>query len=120
MLEHEPRAVEIVACGGWSRRDKLYTGGDAAGTTGCSIPATEPARVRAMFVREDWTRRGLGGGSSRPARRRPRSEGSRTLVLERDAAGLPLYHAYGFAPVEGETSVILPADVQSSIESSSP
>ena len=23
-------------------------------------PATEPARVRAMFVRGDWTRRGLG------------------------------------------------------------
>src|SRR5262249_34825042 len=29
VLEHEG---EVVACGGWSRRDKLYTGGDAEGT----------------------------------------------------------------------------------------
>ena len=52
---------EIVACGGWSRRDKLYTGsGDAAGDARLLEPETEPARVRAMFVRGDWTRRGLG------------------------------------------------------------
>src|SRR5688572_23650220 len=52
---------EIVACGGWSRRDKLYTGsGDAAGDARLLDPATEPARVRAMFVRRDWTRRGIG------------------------------------------------------------
>ena len=47
----------LVACGGWSRRDKLYTGsGDAAGDARLLEPATEPARVRAMFVRGDRTR----------------------------------------------------------------
>ena len=52
---------EIVACGGWSRRDRLYTGGgDPADDARVLDPATEPARVRAMFVRADWTRRGLG------------------------------------------------------------
>ena len=52
---------ELVACGGWSRRDKLYTGsGDGADDARLLDPATEPARVRAMFVRADWTRRGLG------------------------------------------------------------
>jgi len=52
---------ETVGCGGWSRRDKLYTGsGDADGDARALDPATEPARVRAMFVRADWTRRGLG------------------------------------------------------------
>ena len=52
---------EIVACGGWSRRGKLYTGaGDAAGDARLLEPGSEPARVRAMFVRGDWTRRGLG------------------------------------------------------------
>ena len=57
VLEHNG---EVVACGGWSRRDKLYTGGGHAGDDRLLDPATEPARVRAMFVREDWTRRGLG------------------------------------------------------------
>ena len=52
---------EIVACGGWSRRNRLYAGsGDAADDDRLLDPATEPARVRAMFVRGDWTRRGLG------------------------------------------------------------
>ena len=45
---------EMVACGGWSRRDRLYTGsGDAEGDARALDPATEPARVRAMFVRAD-------------------------------------------------------------------
>ena len=52
---------ELVACGGWSRRDKLYTGsGDGDADARLLDPASEPARVRAMFVRADWTRRGLG------------------------------------------------------------
>jgi len=52
---------EIVACGGWSRRDKLYTGsGDSGGEARLLDPTTEAARVRAMFVRDDWSRRGLG------------------------------------------------------------
>lgn len=52
---------ELVACGGWSRRDRLYTGsGDTETDDVLLDPATQPARVRAMFVRSDWTRRGLG------------------------------------------------------------
>lgn len=46
-----------VACGGWSRRNKLYTGsGAGAADVRFLDPATEHARVRAMFVRSDWTR----------------------------------------------------------------
>ncbi len=41
----------LVACGGWSRRAKLYTGsGDAAEDARLLDPATEPAQVRAMFA----------------------------------------------------------------------
>ena len=66
----------LVACGGWSRRGKLYTGsGDAADDDRIIDPATEAARVRAMFTRPDRTRQGLGtrilgGLASRPRRRR--------------------------------------------------
>jgi hypothetical protein len=52
---------EIVACGGWSRRAKLYIGsGDRQDDGRLLHPGTETARVRAMFVGGDWTRRGLG------------------------------------------------------------
>src|SRR5689334_20221825 len=52
---------ELVACGGWSRRAKLHTGtGHTHDDDARRLdPATEPARVRAMFVRPDRTRRGL-------------------------------------------------------------
>src|SRR4051794_27923271 len=58
---HESDDGELVACGGWSRRNKLFAGrADADDDDRLLDPATEPARVRAMFVRGDWTRRGLG------------------------------------------------------------
>ena len=61
-VRHVAQVVdELIACGGWSMRDKLYTGaGDSSGDGRALDPAREPARVRAMFVRADWTRRGLG------------------------------------------------------------
>src|SRR5207253_5938588 len=39
---------DLVACGGWSRRDRLYTGGgDSEGDARVLDPSSEPARVRA-------------------------------------------------------------------------
>jgi GNAT superfamily N-acetyltransferase len=79
--------AELVACGGWSRRDKLYTGsGDAEGGTRLLDPAREPARVRAMFVRPDWTRRGLGRRILEECERAARREGFGRLALAATAS----------------------------------
>src|SRR5262249_54213845 len=52
---------EIIACGGWSVRDKLYTGSGPGDEDDRRLdPATDAAHIRAMFVRADRTRRGLG------------------------------------------------------------
>lgn len=92
---------ELVACGGWSRRDKLYTGsGEAAGDARLLDPATEPARVRAMFVRPDWTRRGLGTRILEACEAKARAEGFRVLALVATLPGLPLYEAFGFVETE--------------------
>lgn len=92
---------ELVACGGWSRRDKLYTGsGDAVGDARVLDPETEPARVRAMFVRADWTRRGLGTRILEACEAAARGEGYRTLALVATLPGEPLYARYGFREVE--------------------
>jgi GNAT superfamily N-acetyltransferase len=103
---------ELVACGGWSRRDRLYTGSGTADADDRLLdPATEPARVRAMFVREDWTRRGLGRRILRECEAAARREGFRQLALGATLPGVPLYLAYGFEPVE-EFDVTLPDGVK--------
>ena len=92
---------QIVACGGWSRRAKLYTGSGAGGDDARLIdPATEPARVRAMFVRADWTRRGLGRAILESCERAARAEGFERLTLGATLPGVPLYEAFGFREIE--------------------
>ena len=102
---------EMVACGGWSRRDKLYTGsGDAEGDARLLDPATEPARVRAMFTHPDWTRRGLGRRILEACEDAAKREGYTMLALGATLPGLPLYLAYGFEPRE-EFVVTMPDGV---------
>src|SRR3954451_15486424 len=92
---------EIVACGGWSRRNKLFAGpGDAADDDRLLDPATEPARVRAMFVRGDWTRRGLGRAILEACEDAARSEGFTQFVLGATLPGFPLYRSFGFQETE--------------------
>ena len=92
---------ELIACGGWSRRDKLYTGsGDQAADDRLLDPTREPARVRAMFVRGDRARRGLGTRILDACRDAARAEGFTGLVLMATLPGLPLYERFGFRVVE--------------------
>jgi GNAT superfamily N-acetyltransferase len=99
---------QFVACGGWSRRDRLYTGsGTAEDDSRLLDPAREPARVRAMFVHDDWTRRGLGRRIIEECEAAAAREGFRRLVLGATLPGVPLYRACGFEPLE-EFEVTLP------------
>lgn len=92
---------ELIACGGWSRRDKLYTGSGAGGDDSRLLdPATEPARVRAMFVRGDWTRRGLGRLILKSCEDAAKAEGFQALALMSTLPGQPLYTSYGFRLLE--------------------
>jgi GNAT superfamily N-acetyltransferase len=92
---------ELVACGGWSRRNKLYTGsGDQTDDERLLDPASEPARIRAMFVRGDWTRRGLGRAILEACERAAAAEGFRALVLGATLPGAPLYRAFGFRELQ--------------------
>jgi GNAT superfamily N-acetyltransferase len=101
-------AGAVVACGGWSKRDKLYTGSGAAPTDDRLLdPATEPARVRAMFVHGEWTRRGLGRAILARCEEAARAEGFTSLVLMATLPGVPLYRAYGFREVT-QTRISLP------------
>jgi GNAT superfamily N-acetyltransferase len=93
--------AELVACGGWSRRDRPFTGsGESSGDVRALDPTQEPARVRAMFVRPDWTRRGLGWRILEECESAAGDEGFRDLYLVASLPGVPLYLAYGFRRLE--------------------
>ena len=95
---------EIVGCGGWSRRAKMYSGsGDSEDDLRLLDPAREPAHVRAMFVRSDWTRRGLGRAILESCENAVRAEGFTMLALVATLPGEPLYRAFGFEQIERVT-----------------
>ena len=91
----------LIACGGWSRRHRLYAGSGSADDDARLLdPATEPAPVRAMFVRGDRTRRGLGTRILEECEAAARAEGFTTLTLMATLPGLQLYSAWGFETIE--------------------
>jgi GNAT superfamily N-acetyltransferase len=105
-------AGEIVACGGWSRRAKVYTGSGAHDDDARLLdPATEPARVRAMFTRGDHTRRGLGTQILEACEAAARAEGYTRLTLMATMAGMPLYERFGFVAAD-PTRITMPDGVR--------
>jgi GNAT superfamily N-acetyltransferase len=104
---------EIAGCGGWSRRRKVYTGSAAAsGEDELLDPASDPARIRAMFVRPAFARRGIGRAILQHSEERAASEGFRRLQLAAMRSAGTLYESCGYhavadAPILLEDGVIL-------------
>lgn len=91
----------VVGCGGWSRRATLFGGDHSAGRDARLLdPATEPARVRAMYTHPDFTRGGIGRRVLSLCEAAAAAEGFRSLELVATVAGEPLYLAYGFSVIE--------------------
>lgn len=94
-----------VGCGGWSRRATTHGGDHSAGRDARPLdPATEPARVRAMYTDPAAARRGVGRAILAEAERRALSEGFRKGTLVSTMAGEPLYRACGWREVERWTA----------------
>jgi GNAT superfamily N-acetyltransferase len=99
---------EIAACGGWSQRDKLFTGNEGvAGGARLLVPGEEPARVRAMFVGPRWARRGLGRKILDACEGAARRAGFTEVELMATLPGVPLYEKSGYLALE-PFDVILP------------
>ena len=92
---------ELAGCGGWSRRATLYGGDQSPGRSAARLdPATDPARVRAMYTHPRHTRKGIGRLILSLCEDAARAEGFGTAELMATLAGEPLYRACGYEPVE--------------------
>lgn len=99
-------ATTMVGCGGWGRRKTLYGGDQTAGRDDrFSDPATEPARIRAMYTHPDWTRRGIGTLLLSLGEDAARDAGFSTIELGSTVPGAPLYLARGYVEEFRETLV---------------
>src|SRR5262245_7119573 len=91
----------LAGCGGWSRRATLYGGDRSPGRDDALLdPATDAARVRAMYTHPRHTRRGVGRLILSLCEEMARSEGYRRVELMSTLAGEPLYRACGYEPLE--------------------
>ncbi|HET7409534.1 MAG TPA: GNAT family N-acetyltransferase [Paracoccaceae bacterium] len=93
------RAGEVAGCGGWSRRATMYGGDRAPGRDAALLdPASDAARVRAMYTHPRFVRMGVGRLILSLCEAAARAEGFRRAELVATLAGEPLYRACGYEP----------------------
>ncbi len=96
------RDEQLVGCGGWSARATLY-GGDAsivARDPAPLDPATDAARVRAMYTDPACVRQGIGRMILDLCEGAARAAGFRRTEMMATLSGEPLYRACGYLPIE--------------------
>jgi GNAT superfamily N-acetyltransferase len=89
---------QIVGSGGWSKRQTLF-GGDQAKSQepdALLIPGEQPARLRAVFVHPEWSRRGIGRLITAACETAARDAGFSAVELMATLPGQPLYEANGY------------------------
>lgn len=92
----------LAGCGGWSRRATLYGGNHSAGRDPRLLdPASDRARIRAMYTHPDHVRKGVGRMILLAAEEAARAEGFTAMEMAATMAGKPLYLACGYS-VESE------------------
>jgi len=99
----------LAGCGGWSRRATLYGGDHTEGRDDALLdPATQPARIRAMYTHPDHTRRGVGRLVLQLCEAAAAAAGVTRVQLMATVAGRPLYEAAGYVVDEELTGVVIP------------
>ena len=93
---------EIAGCGGWSWRATLFGGDDSivARDPRALDPATEPAKVRAMYTDPAHARKGVGAYVLDLCEQAAREAGFSRVELMATLSGARLYRKAGYAVVE--------------------
>jgi GNAT superfamily N-acetyltransferase len=90
-----------AGCGGWSKRKTLF-GADRGPGRELELldPATDAAKVRAIFVHPDFARRGLGSLILAAVEDAARQAGFHRFEMGSTLTGVPLYRLKGYVEVE--------------------
>ncbi|HTW79119.1 MAG TPA: GNAT family N-acetyltransferase [Terracidiphilus sp.] len=93
--------VALAGCGGWSKRKTLF-GADRAFVREPELldPATDAAKVRAIFVHPAFARQGLGSLILAHVEAEAISAGFRKFEMGSTLTGVPLYRLRGYTEVE--------------------
>ena len=96
----------LAGCGGWSKRKTLFGTDRGPGRKPELLnPATDAAKVRAIFVHPDFARQGLGSLILATAENAARAVGFHRFEMGSTLTGVPLYRLKGYIEVE---SIIIP------------
>ncbi len=91
----------MAGCGGWSRRKTLFGADRGPGREPELLnPATDAAKVRAIFVHPDFARQGLGSLILKTVEDEARAAGFRRYEMGSTLTGVPLYRLRGYVEVE--------------------
>ena len=98
-------APRIAACGGWSKRKTLFGSDNAPGRDRTREPelldpATDAAKVRAIFVHPDFARRGLGSLLLAQVEAAAQAAGFTHFEMGSTLTGVPLYRLKGYVEEE--------------------
>lgn len=99
VLRKEP--AQIVASGGWSFR-KTLCGSDHVCIREDALldPASDAAKIRAIFVHPAWARKGLGSMMLSHCEEAARRAGFGKVEMGATLTGVPLYLLKGYQPEE--------------------
>jgi len=94
-------AGRLAGCGGWSKRKTLFGADRGPGREAELLdPATDAAKVRAIFVHPDFARRGLGSLLLARVEAAAWAAGFRRFEMGSTLTGVPLYRLRGYTEVE--------------------
>jgi GNAT superfamily N-acetyltransferase len=91
----------IGGCGGWSKRKTLFGADRGPGREPELLdPATDAAKVRAIFVHPEFARRGLGSLILATVEDAARAAGFGRFEMGSTLTGVPLYRQRGYVETE--------------------
>ncbi|MBB4152992.1 GNAT superfamily N-acetyltransferase [Sphingomonas jinjuensis] len=92
----------MAGCGGWSRRQTLFGGDHSTAQRDPALldPATDAARIRAMYTHPAFARRSIGRHVLTACEGAARAAGFATAELMATLSGEPLYVACGYRAIE--------------------
>ena len=100
-IRGDGRKPAVVGCGGWSKRKTLFGSDHGPGREAALLnPASDPARIRAIFVHPAWVRRGIGSLILAHCEDAAKSAGFHCFEMGSTLTGVPLYSLKGYRELE--------------------